>query len=257
MGSSARAKNEGGPTQRLAIDPGRVDTCGRPAHVPGMTDEAEAPPRVIEGGPLRYLLSAPPAPGGGLPVLFFLHGYDEAAPMAIDRALTLHGPLRATSRAHARGCIVVAPQLPSAGDVWHRHADDVRRIVADVQGRHGGDPRRTYLTGFSFGGNGVFDLALAQPDLWAALWAVDPTRAPLRPLDHPVWLSFGEIARSRKRHFMEALGLRDAAADATGDRLGLDLGEDHVGSATTAYQDPRIYAWLLAHRRQDGASRSA
>jgi hypothetical protein len=193
---------------------------------------------VVEAAPLRYLLSVPSAPGPH-PVLCFLHGYDEAAPMDIRRALTLHGPLHPGNP--PLDFIVVAPQLPRAGDVWHRFADDVRDIVSAVQAHHGGDPARTYLTGFSFGGNGVFDLALAQPGLWAALWSVDPTRVPQRDPGLPVWLSFGEIARRQTPRFTRVLSLRSE-----GDRVGLDEGENHVGSAARAYRDGRIYRWLLA-----------
>jgi poly(3-hydroxybutyrate) depolymerase len=200
----------------------------------------EAPgTEVVEAAPLRYLLSVPSAPGPR-PVLCFLHGYDEAAPMDIRRALTLHGPLRPGNP--PLDFIVVAPQLPRAGDVWHRYADDVRGIVSAVQARHDGDAARTYLTGFSFGGNGVFDLALAQPGIWAALWAVDPTRVPQRDPGLPVWLSFGEVARRQTPGFTRVLSLR-----AEGDRVGLDEGEDHVGSAAHAYRDERIYRWLLAN----------
>jgi poly(3-hydroxybutyrate) depolymerase len=180
--------------------------------------------RVVANHPLRYLLSVPPGtarPSERFPLLCFLHGYGEAAPRDIRRALTLHGPLRSSSAARARQeFIVVAPQL----------------LI-------GGDPSRLYLTGFSFGANGVFDLGAAQPDLWAALWAVDPTRAPSKKLKRPVWLSFGEISRGRKDVFVDALGL---AGDAGGGRVWKDEGLDRVGSATSAYADERIYRWLLA-----------
>ncbi|HEX2189375.1 MAG TPA: hypothetical protein VHG51_10780, partial [Longimicrobiaceae bacterium] len=104
------------------------------------------------------------------------------------------------------------------------------------------------LTGFSFGGNGVFDLALAQRGFWAALWAVDPTRVPVDDPGRPVWLSFGEVARFRKQGFVQALQLRDAGAAAVpgGDRFYTDRGEDHVGSATSAYREERVYRWLLS-----------
>lgn len=111
-----------------------------------------------------------------------------------------------------------------------------------------GDPERSYLTGFSFGGNGVFDLARLQANTWAALWAVDPTRAPASDPERPVWLSFGEIARARKLQFIRALQLLSTNDSASGDRLQLDQGADHVGSATLAYGEPRIYAWLLSKR---------
>lgn len=198
--------------------------------------------RVVADHPLRYLLSVPEQTVGRLPILCFLHGYGEAAPRDIRRALTLHGPLRSTSTPRARHeFIVVAPQLLIGGDLWGRYADVVRQIVSEVRSEHGGDPRRVYLTGFSFGANGVFDLGAAQPDLWTALWAVDPTRAPAKNLKRPIWLSFGEISRVRKEAFIENLDLK-----AAGDRVWQDDGLDHVATATAAYADERIYDWLLA-----------
>jgi predicted peptidase len=211
--------------------------------------------RVVEATPLRYLLSVPPGapPEGGWPVLCFLHGYDEAAPVDIRQGVTRHGPLRPGSAPRARSeFIVVAPQLPRAGDLWHRLTDPVREIVTEVRERHGGDPRRSYLSGFSFGGNGVFDLALAQRNTWAALWPVDPTRTPRADPERPVWLSVGEVARYGKEGFIRALGLQPLGEGAEGDRVYLDEGEDHVGSATRAYADERIYAWLLSRRLPGG-----
>lgn len=211
---------------------------------------------LIETGPLGYLLSVPPPSSTAAeprPVLCFLHGYDEAAPMDIRRALTLHGPLSASSApAAARDFVVVAPQLPGAGDVWRLHAPEVREVVEQVRRERGGDPARTYLTGFSFGGNGVFDLALEQPDLWAALWPVDPTRVPVRDPERPVWLSSGEISRWRGTAFAQRLRLEPPGTPLP-ERIVVDRGLDHVGTAAEAYADERIYDWLLAARLPNGS----
>jgi hypothetical protein len=214
--------------------------------------------RLLDGAPLPCPVSLPPASAestSAWPVLCFLHGYDEAAPMETRAALTRHGPLRPGSSPVATSeLIVVAPQLPGPGDVWLQYADAVREIVATVQSAHGGDPARTYLTGFSFGGNGALDLGLMQPDVWAALWPVDPTRVPRGELAQPVWLSFGAVARRGKAGFVRALHLRPAEGDLpAGDRLCLDEGADHVGSATLAYRDDRIYRWLLGRRLSPGS----
>ena len=197
--------------------------------------------------PLKGLLALPAAPfHPPHPILFFLHGYDEGAPLDIDKALTRHGPLRPGNPEPSVGkFIVVAPQLPVRGDTWHRQAETVRRLLQSVQTNYGGDTHRTYLSGFSFGGNGVFDLALLQSDLWAALWPVDPTRVPIEDPARPVWLSVGAAARRSKTGFIRALGLK-TDVDLGADRICLDQGADHVGSATLAYQDDRIYDWLLA-----------
>ncbi|MEW5930980.1 MAG: hypothetical protein AB1941_26250 [Gemmatimonadota bacterium] len=70
--------------------------------------------------------------------------------------------------------------------------------------------------------------------------AADPGR--------PTWLSFGEVARSRRAGFLQRLGLRDAAEAPGADRVFTDRGEDHVGSATSAYREERVYRWLLSRR---------
>ena len=170
-----------------------------------------------------------------------MHGYGEAAPLALEKALRRHGPLAPTSASLASSeFIVVAPQLPIAGDTWHRYADDVLAVLAEVGAEQPIDPARRYLTGFSFGGNGVFDLALVQPDAWAALWAVDPTRVPRQPPRQPVWISAGDVARSQRNEFVRTLALRSR-----GERVWADEGKDHVGSARVAYGEDRTYRWLL------------
>jgi predicted peptidase len=211
----------------------------------------EAHLRLVKAQPLSYLLSVPTkptAPAERRPILCFLHGYDEAAPLGIHEALTRHGPLWSGSARQAiEEFIVVAPQLPQAGDLWYQYADQVLQIVTDLHRSHGGDPTRTYLTGFSFGGNGVFDLALAQPETWAALWAVDPTRVPSWNPQRPAWLSVGAAARPATALFIQALALQPAGdALPHGERLYRDDGQGHVGSARSAYADARIYCWLLS-----------
>ncbi|MBI5446100.1 MAG: hypothetical protein HY900_33415 [Deltaproteobacteria bacterium] len=206
--------------------------------------------RVEDEGPLPFLLVVPENRGSDVhPVLLFLHGHDEGPPTDLRVGITRHGPLRPGNTVAALDkFVIVGPQLPVRGDLWFQHANEVREIIRYVHEEHRGDPDRTYLTGFSFGGNGVFDLALLQPDTWTALWAVDPVRVPPRDPRRPVWLSFGQIARFSKRGFIQRLGLKPALESPDGERVFLDQGASHVGSATLAYQDERIYSWLLARR---------
>lgn len=211
-------------------------------------------PTLITSAPLPYLVSRPaPEPGDERwPVLCFLHGVDEGQPTPIERGLTRHGPLKAISSPVATSeFIVVAPQLKTSGDFWHRHVEVVRDIVSSVQQEYHGDPQRTFLTGFSFGANGVFDLGLEQPDFWRALWSVDPTRVPARDLEQPIWLSSGQVSRRMENRFVDRLRLeylRPQQADklVPGDRIYFDQMQDHVGTAALAYQDDRIYRWLLS-----------
>lgn len=210
--------------------------------------------QLVTTASLPYLLSIPPASeslsASLVPVLFFLHGYDEAAPAPIEQALMRHGPLRPGNPPTALAdFIVIAPQLPVAGDLWHRYADPVQNILDQVLTAWRGDAERAYLSGFSFGGNGVFDIALKQPDVWAALWAVDPTRAPVQDPETPVWLSAGEVTRRRKAGFQDRLRLVSFEAEARGERVYEDEGLPHVATAASAYGKELIYSWLLRHRR--------
>jgi predicted peptidase len=197
---------------------------------------------------MKHVLSLPRNEGSH-PLLCFLHGYDEAAPTTLDEALTRHGPLRHGNPACVKDdFIILAPQLPVAGDVWHRYVDEVQALVATTLERLGGDAKRAYLTGFSFGANGVFDLALLQPNLWSALWAVDPTRVPRSDPVRPVWLSAGEVTRYQKGKFVAALSLAAPDGALTQERVYDDQGDDHVGAARRAYAEERIYRWLLRFR---------
>ena len=145
---------------------------------------------------MRHILNTPDDESGGPhPLLVFLHGYDEGAPTELRTGVTRHGPLRDRG---PREFIVLAPQMPVCGDLWINYADEVKALALSVPNT---DPSRCYLTGFSFGANGVFDLLLAQPDVWAAAWAVDPTRVPVRDPGVPLWLSIGALARRQKEAF--------------------------------------------------------
>ncbi|MDG5813494.1 hypothetical protein QA601_00240 [Chitinispirillales bacterium ANBcel5] len=201
------------------------------------------------GLPLPCLLSVPDTKSvSPRPILCFLHGYDEGAPVEIREGLTRHGPLKTTSHLMARDeFIVIAAQMPKRGDLWYKFSDALRQIVELIQKGEDGDPKRTYLTGFSYGGNGVFDLGAALPHVWAALWAVDPTRVPKNELKQPLWLSSGEISRLKESLFVQKLKLKSADTKYTEyDRIIVDYNQDHVGTATFAYNDIRCYNWLLS-----------
>lgn len=209
---------------------------------------------LLESAPLPYVLSLPgPAASaaGPRPLLCFLHGHGEGAPTPMEQALTRHGPLAPTSGSlPTTEFIVVAPQLPRRGDDWCRHEACLHDIVRQVLELRHGDPQRLYLSGLGCGADGVLDLALRQPGLWAALWPVDPTRVPLQAPSCPVWLSAGEVSRRQERAFVERLGLQPGPEDGeAGDRVLTDAGEDHACTARHAYADARIYRWLLSKRR--------
>jgi hypothetical protein len=52
------------------------------------------------------------------------------------------------------------------------------------------------------------------------------------------------------RSFIRTLGLESAEIFRSADRVWSDAGEDHVGTATQAYNDERVYRWLLSNQLQ-------
>jgi len=185
---------------------------------------------------------------GQWPVLFFLHGQGEAAPLGLETAAICHGPLKSGSSKRALDFVVVVPQLPApGGDVWKDHGAHLQRIADVVCSEYQGDRKRKYLCGFSRGGNGVLDFGLTQADDWAALWAVDPTRSvpPDRP-KRPLFLSLGEYTRGPNwREYIRKNNFADVSSNPDGDRIIIDEGSNHVEAATRAFAADRVYDWLL------------
>jgi hypothetical protein len=96
---------------------------------------------------------------------------------AITAALRSHGPLKPGSALPDDKFIVVVPQLPGIKKAWNLHARDVEAILACLKDQFNADLGHAYLTGFSIGANGVYDLYNDRTTVhWAKLWLVDPTR---------------------------------------------------------------------------------
>ena len=64
--------------------------------------------------------------------------------------------------------LVIAPQCPE-GTRWTDHVEALKSLLNDAVARYGVDTDRIYLTGLSLGGQGVWHLGAAHPDLFAAL----------------------------------------------------------------------------------------
>lgn len=201
----------------------------------------------------RSLVSVPAGqpPKDGWPLLAFLHGKEEAEPAELGPAMTLHGPLNPQAAPMAtQEFLVIAPQLPApGGNVWASKADDVKSLAQEIASTHCGNTKRMYLTGFSFGGNGVLRIGSEQPDVWAALWAVDPTEPPLHKADKPIWISAGEYSRRYEEEFREKLSVPVWTPDASPSANGVyeNTGLSHVETARKGYSRSATYTWLSMH----------
>jgi len=125
----------------------------------------DAPP---DGYP--YRLYAPPhvGPHEKLPLIVFLHGSGQNGDNNEDQiADGANGAMQLldAARAQHKRILFAAPQSPQ--DYWV--PAKVMAVIADIEQRWPVDRDRVVLTGLSSGGTGVWDVAKAWPDRFAAL----------------------------------------------------------------------------------------
>ncbi len=226
---------------------------------------------------LRYLLYLPSQfnalPEKRWPVLCFLHGGGEAAKDKAEKeqpieALMNHGspPWHCEINSPLiQNFIVVSPQLPARGKWSQPDFEQMEKILRTIYSNYRGDPHKTCLTGFSYGGKGVFDFALWAEELskkdpsrkvsWAALWPVDEANDQARTACSVkrVWLHFGTWRPDLQKSTVANLGLKQAGTFRNGypktDGLYTDytrFGYDHVTTCAVSYADWRVYEWLLS-----------
>ena len=188
------------------------------------------------------------------PLLLFLHGSGERG--ADLRLVMKHGPPRLAAHRPEFPFIVVSPQCPA-----HRTWDtaSLLALLDHVTKKLRVDRRRVYLTGISMGGYGVWNLAVAEPQRFAAVapicgggdvlpvFLAPPAKEKaLRSL--PVWAFHGardELVPVSESERMVGALRRLGATDV---RLTVypDAGHD---SWTETYDNPKLYEWLLSRSR--------
>jgi poly(3-hydroxybutyrate) depolymerase len=221
----------------------------------------------VNGTVYRYQVYLPEnwTEHGVWPVILFLHGSGERGSEGMDetqiglpQAIRLH-PDRWPF-------IVVMPQVPFG----HRRWTDpdmmqmaLTALDADTREFHG-DRDRTYLTGISLGGYGVYELARYNPHRFAALvpvsggvfWSYKPSRwndSARLPGEYaraigrtPVWIFHGSddnvVVVKQARLMYDAL-----KASGGNVRLWEYAGWRH-NVWDKAYANPELPRWLLAHR---------
>jgi dienelactone hydrolase len=186
-------------------------------------------------------------------VLCFLHGAGESA--AHGRPLTklldnrsLPWQAESGSR-HVQSFLLLCPQLDSRRRWEHSDAPRIDELVREATREHQADPTRLALTGFSLGGEGVFQIAAASSFDWPTLWAVDPAlqrMPPLPPRSARVLVHHGaqQPGADNMPAFAASLGLLAQGDSPSSQRVLKVLREDHSHTCSTAYADADAYAWL-------------
>jgi len=199
------------------------------------------------------------------PVILFLHGSGERGSEGLDetqiglpQAMRLH-PDRWPF-------VVVMPQVPFNHHHW-TDPDMMQMALAaldqDTKEFHG-DRDRTYLTGLSLGGYGVYELARYSPHRFAALvpvsggvfWSYKPDRwreSATLPAEYaraigrtPVWIFHGSDDNVVKAK--EADLMYEALKAAGGNVRFWEYDGLRHNVWDRAYANPELPRWLLAHR---------
>lgn len=185
------------------------------------------------------------------PLILYLHGRSLRG--EDTSRLLRYGLPRYLAEGRSIPFIVVAPQLQPSGGGW-TDVDRLAALLDVVEAGYPVDRDRVYLTGYSMGGGGVWRMAFAQAERFAAavpFAATTPRPTPERVRavsGLPLLVYHGsadEVAPvGRVLDMVEALEENGVDVE-----LELVEGADH-GDLTTVYREPSIYAWMLGHRRE-------
>lgn len=218
----------------------------------------------------RYQVFVPSRRAGGEQpaIMLFLHGSGERGSDNRKQVEVGLAPV-IRKRMDTFPAIVVFPQMHRDQIDADRFARTSLAILDRAQAEFGGDPARVLLTGLSMGGYGSYELALMQPERFAAVVPIcggfDPPKAwdaeriaalggPLdldqaaRKMAHiPFWIFHGaqdDVVPPRNSRDMVA-ALKRAGADV---RYTEFPDADH-DSWDPAYATPELWPWLFAQRR--------
>ncbi|KFN43585.1 prolyl oligopeptidase family serine peptidase [Arenimonas oryziterrae] len=231
---------------------------------------------VVAGARYRYQVFVPNdyTPNTAWPVVLFLHGAGDGGEDGLRQTRV---GLPAQLRAHPERfpMLVVMPQSRAdkrwAGAMATQALAALDATIAEFHG----DPERVYLTGLSMGGQGVWQLAAAHRDRFAAIAPVcgfldqyagrEEDRAQvaqslfgprsdrysrfarrLGPM--PAWIFHGDA--DRVVPVEESRAMAQALRKLGGDvRYSEYAGVGH-DAWNRAYAEPEFVPWLLSHRRQ-------
>lgn len=226
----------------------------------------------LKGKSYRYEIYVPEQwkPTQSWPIILFLHGMGERGSEGLWQT-QVGLPMAVRDHPERWPFLIVMPQVPFR---YHWTDPDMMTMAMTAldQSTHEfhGDPERTYLTGLSMGGYGVWEIARTYPGRFAAIapvsggifWSYAPSRwkqeqtlpakYALRVGHTPVWMFHGlddPIVQPKQSEIMY-----DTLKSSGGHvRLWLYTGVRH-NCWDRAYQNPELPRWLLSHDLEHLAS---
>jgi len=202
------------------------------------------------------------------PAILFLHGYGECGTDG-QKQLTVGLPPQLVAHPERWPFVVIIPQKPVPNSEWEDHDAALTQILTAETDFEHLDPARIAITGLSQGGHGTVAIAARHPGRFCAVapvcgyidrWSNDgekiragtlpdsPTLAAVaRALArHPVWIFHG--GRDDVVSPGESRLLHEALHDAGSKSVELTVfPDDNHNSWDSAYGQPGLAAWLVAH----------
>jgi predicted peptidase len=183
------------------------------------------------------------------PTILFLHGSGQTGN---DGQAQAQGGLGAAIRRRPQDFpfITVFPQSHQGS--WRADSGDGQRALAileTVQRLYRVDRHRIYLTGYSMGGEGVWSLAGAHPDLFAAIIPICPgqnAQAAPKLKSVPVWCFQGDADAPALVQDTRSMML--AIKKAGGRPIYQEYPNVEHNCWDLAYQNGELFEWLLEHR---------
>jgi predicted peptidase len=197
------------------------------------------------------------------PLVIFLHGYGQDVSTPFSPGLQ---HLVSPKVQNTYPCLVFAPQCPK-GEKWvdtdwrlmghtlpkepNRWMKKLMQTLTYILEKYPIDRKKIYLTGLSMGGFGTWDLAMRQPETFAALVPVcgggDTMQAP--KIAHiPTWVFHGAqdnvISVERSRAMVRCLQKAGANPYYT------EFPSLKHNSWDSAYAKPELYSWLFSQSKQ-------
>ena len=202
---------------------------------------------------LKYLLYLPKDydQKPSWPLLLFLHGIGERGDNL--ELLKKHGPPKLIEAGKEFPFTVVSPQCPN--DRWWEPIE-LKALLDEIVEKYKVDQDRIYATGLSMGGFGTWSLAVYQPRRFAAIVPICGGGEPVLTRLYaktPAWVFHGAkdpvVPLERSEKMVEALKKNGGNVKFT---VYPEAGHD---CWTEAYNDPKLYEWLLEQKRPKEAAK--
>ncbi|MBE6637824.1 MAG: phospholipase [Ruminococcaceae bacterium] len=135
-----------------------------------------------------YIAYIPENIGSHPALLLHLHGAGERGNGGADLPKVLvHGFPNIVNDSNLKDCILVMPQCPS-DTFWVARLESLKAFLDEIVRQYEVDTARIYLCGLSMGGFGTWYMAMAYPELFAAIapccgggmaWNADVLKMPI------------------------------------------------------------------------------